>query len=543
MNRYKPNKHCLLAMLVMILAAGCSSKTFPDKTIHIWNVAEWSITNPGVVDQSFDLIADVIFTHENGETRETQMFYDGGSTWKFRFCGTLTGEWQFSTSAEDSDLGGYQGTVVVIEDPDHDANGFITNFGNKWGWQGSGKAFVPQWVMGKEMEYFYDIEAGKIRTDLIEKDIQEFIHAHGFTGFHLQVMESWFDLTGEGPFIGPDIRTYQVLETIVGRVHAEGGACHIWMWGSDGNRENMDGNGPRGILGDPGNAMDLRNLRYLAARLGPLPGWTLGYGIDTENGTATVDQLNGWKDYLEEHMGWDHFIGARVAYDEKGLWALVPSGPRPPHDEKYCSEIKDEHCSWLSGDYIGYTSYRPLYDRYLEALNHHPDKPSFEEDRFRLRNLDNWSYKDYNQELTRRGLWHSALAGGVANIWGNLLPDSDHGGSRSYTAGTIHIKLQIKTYADFFHKRFLVDMETFKTEDPVVLSLRTADMKNMIYYQEDTDVVRLDITGLSEALSAIAVDTRKEYKEIEIGDIDDSITRWEAPYVSDWAIALGNFEE
>ena len=31
--------------------------------------------------------------------------------------------------------------------------------------------------------------------------------------------------------------------------------------------------------------------------------------------------------------------------------------------------------------------------------------------------------------------------------------------------------------------------------------------------------------------------------EIEIGDINDSITRWEAPYVSDWAIALGNFEE
>ena len=76
-----------------------------------------------------------------------------------------------------------------------------------------------------------------------------------------------------------------------------------------------------------------------------------------------------------------------------------------------------------------------------------------------------------------------------------------------------------------------------------LFNFRSADLKNMIFYQEDTDVVRLDNTGLSEALSAIAVDTRKEYKEIEIGDINDSITRWEAPYVSDWAIALGNFEE
>ena len=154
-------------------------------------------------------------------------------------------------------------------------------------------------------------------------------------------------------------------------------------------------------------------------------------------------------------MGWDHFIGARVGYDEKGLWALIPKGPRPPHDENYCSEISDEHCSWLGGDYIGYTSYRPLYDRYVEALNHRPEIPSFEEDRFRLRNLDKWTYKDYNQELTRRGLWHSAFAGGVANIWGHLLPDKDHGGSHSYASGTVGIKHQIKTYAEFFKRRFL----------------------------------------------------------------------------------------
>ncbi len=86
-------------------------------------------------------------------------------------------------------------------------------------------------------------------------------------------------------------------------------------------------------------------------------------------------------------------------------------------------------------------------------------------------------------------------------------------------------------------------METFKTEDPVVLGLRTADMRNLIFYQEDTDVVSLDLEGLPEALSAIAVDTRKEYKEIEIGTLDKFITRWEAPYISDWAIALGNFKE
>jgi hypothetical protein len=29
--------------------------------------------------------------------------------------------------------------------------------------------------------------------------------------------------------------------------------------------------------------------------------------------------------------------------------------------------IGDEYTWWLGGDYIGYTSYRPLYDRYVKA--------------------------------------------------------------------------------------------------------------------------------------------------------------------------------
>ncbi len=69
----------------------------------------------------------------------------------------------------------------------------------------------------------------------------------------------------------------------------------------------------------------------------------MGYGVDTENGVATVEQLDAWKAYLEDHLGWDHFLGARVGYDEKGLWALNPSLPRPPHDEYFRSEVKDEH--------------------------------------------------------------------------------------------------------------------------------------------------------------------------------------------------------
>ena len=530
------------ATVLCITLAGCTgSGNFEQKSIRQWETAEWLLEHPGTEGNPFDLVAEVTFTLEGGSSITTPMFYDGGSSWKFRFTGSEPGTWEFTTESEVPALDGKKGQVAVHGNPDTRANGFITHFGSKWGWQGSERAFVPQYVMGKDLDYYYDLENDMVNENLIEKDIQEFVREHGFTGFHLPVNKMWFDITREGPFENPDIRTYRVLESIITRVHQEGGACFLWMWGSDGPRDHDTGSGPRGVLGAAGNEKDLRNLRYLAARLGPLPGWSIGYGVDTENGTATVEQLDQWKNFLESHMGWDHFIGARVGYDEKGLWALVPRPPRPPSDEHFRSEISDEHTFWLGGDYIGYTSYRPLYDRYVEALNHHPEKPSFEEDRFRLRNLDKWTYKDYNPELTRRGLWHSALAGGVANIWGHLLPDKDHGGSRSYSSGTVDIKHQIKTYSEFFGERFLKEMETFKLEDPVVLGLKTPDLEHLIFYQEQTDKVTLDLSGIPEPLSAVAVDALKEYREIDLGMLEAGTSEWEAPYKSDWAIAVGEF--
>lgn len=61
--------------------------------------------------------------------------------------------------------------------------------------------------------------------------------------------------------------------------------------------------------------------------------------------------------------------------------------------------------------------------------------------------------------MTRRGLYHSAMAGGVANIWGHLLDsgtggDPDIGLSHSYE----HPEW-IRTYATFFEQRFFADYE------------------------------------------------------------------------------------
>ncbi|MCK4299109.1 MAG: DUF5060 domain-containing protein, partial [Planctomycetes bacterium] len=118
-----------------------------DRSARQWEPMEWSLENPTYEGNPFDLVAKATFLHEDsGEKRTTGMFYAGhGSTWKFRFTGTRTGTWEFTTSSEDAELDGKTGTVTVTPNPG--ARGFVTNFGSKWGWTGTGEAFVPQLVM------------------------------------------------------------------------------------------------------------------------------------------------------------------------------------------------------------------------------------------------------------------------------------------------------------------------------------------------------------------------------------------------------------
>ena len=506
-----------------------ADSTFDAKTGTQWSpYLEWRIENSSYEGNPFDLEAKAVFVHQGtGETVTTRLFYDGGDTWAFRFTGTHPGDWTFQTVSADEDLHGWTGTATITENPDPEAHGFMKAFESKWGWQGTETAFVPQYVMGKTPRAYLQ-EDGRVDTLRIDADIEVFVEEHGFTGFHLRGGANWFD--GEDP----DVRFYRAVETFIQRVHKRGGACHLWLWGS-GSREE-EGEGPVALAGGPMSEVDRRNLRYLAARLGPIPGWSMGYGYDTENGWASREELDAWKAFLEGEMAYDHFLGARVGYDEKGLFAVEPQPPRPPHDAGFRSPIADRYTTWLGGDYTGYTSYRPLYPRYVQALYHRPEKPSFEEDRFRLRDSEQWSYKDYNEALTRRGLWHAAMAGGVANIWGNLLPEEDQGGSQPYA-----IRDQIKTYARFFEHRFLKEMQTVY-EGPE-LRLVTPEGTHTIVYREDTDIVRLDLSRMDGRWPAVAVDAKKAYEEIDLGSLTPEVHTWEAPYHSDWAVAVGEWEK
>jgi hypothetical protein len=462
---------------------------------------EWQLPYPDYHDNPFDLVASATFTHsESGETRTTGLFFRGDDIWAFRFSGTQLGEWTFRTSSAEPLLDGLQGTVWI--EPNPGAAGFVIQYGNKWGRSGLNRAFVPQYVMIDDPSAYYNNPAKT--TDMIDT----FLVKHGFNGVHTPVFCRWFDI--EQRQCGrinvadpnPDPRTFEALEDLIREVHAAGGVVHIWMWGDDSRSENPKRWGLNGTA-------DRRLQRYIAARLGPLPGWTMGYGYDLWE-WVSGDELTAWHAFMHEQMGWSHYLGARSS--KNALDQL--------------SEAMD---------YAAYEQHRPDYDLYVQTIETRPEKPAFSEDRFRIR--EPTLEKDYTMELTRRGLWHSAMAGGVANIWGNLIDPM--GGSRILEASAPYPNPEmIKTYSLFFEDRFWADMVRCNHLTDGVCLMRP-NSQHYIFYIEDTDRMIIDLSGMNGRQTAVAVDTRLPYHEIDLGVLSPLEQTWIAPYVSDWAVAIG----
>ena len=448
------------------------------------------------------------------------MFFVGGKTWAFRFTGTKLGTWSFITSSDDKNLHGHTGKVMIESNPRADAHGFLKKLGSKWGWEGTENVFVPQLVMwdyiagGNSPQVFHN------KPELVDRKIREFIVGHGFNGFHVPVIGGrWFDLDAasdrvESTMTEPDSRTFEALELLITKTHQAGGMIHIWPWG-DHQRSQTS----RSLTGGIGGAIDKRLQRYIAARLGPVPGWSMGYGFDLDE-WVTASQVKAWRDSMHRYMGWGHFLGGR------------PVGPNRGTDHT-------TDALWNRGlDYSSYEHHRPTYEVYLAAVQATRGQPVMSEDRFRIR-TGRYPEKDYNEELTRRGLYHSTMAGGVANIWG-IHPDLSPG-------GVYPNKDQIKTYSVIFHDkgRFLADMQVVnhltKNTDTRILFRHSA--QSLVLYRENSDAIQVDLTGMIHPLPAVAVDTRKVYSEIHLGNLQPKAQTIKLPEVSDWVVAVGHFNQ
>ena len=462
----------------------------------MWKCLEWSVDRVSCSGNLFDVVATITFTHsDSGEKRTTEMFYDGDKMWKFRFTGTRTGKWTFTTKSEVPDLDGRSGTVTIKPNPNPNIKGFLTTHGNKFaiqvGNEGKLKAYrfnaymnghrFPRWESfekfgDRKMVLAYLDDAGK----------------HGFDTIFVHVNNNWFNL-GTPRYTdhksrNPDPKTFEILEKVIATVHERGGRVHIWAWGDEARKWTPIGVG--GKNGEP----DKRLQRYIAARLGPLPGWTMGYGFDLQEWTNEED-LRQWAKYMHKHMGWRHLLCGRGRAN---------------------TEL----------DVISYSRYDVRkYEQIRKDLNSDRKRPHLYEERHTyLRN------GDLSMDGTRRFLWKLTMADGMGCFWG-FYPKS------KYPYPEPH---QLRCASEFWKGRFLLDMSPDNSLTDGYC-LKASDRKHYVFYKEDADSIRMDLSKLAGKDEAVAVDAKKEYKETKVGALGRKKQVWKAPYVSDWAIAVGNF--
>jgi len=299
-----------------------------------------------------------------------------------------------------------------------------------------------------------------------------------------------------------------VLETIITTVHANGGRVHIWAWGDESRKWT-----PKGVRGGVNGEADRRLQRYIAARLGPLPGWTMGYGFDLHEWTNEAE-LNAWAAYLHEHMGWQHLL---------------------------CSRGYPLHGPYNINSYDGFGRNVPLattqhgpqsYEEIVEDLRSDLTKPHLYEERH------SYLRKGFTLDMdgTRRLLWWEAMAGGMGGFFG-FYPDSPH----PYPNPE-----QLRMHYDFWHggNRFLPDMQPIDAQSRAPL-LWSASAESGVLYSPDAQSVTASLPATGKPRSVVAFDTLKEAgtwgRDLATVRPSGEPSAFAAPHRSDWVYAVGDF--
>ena len=485
---------------------------------------EWELTNDSYSGNPFDVMASAIFIHaESAEKRVTQMFYDGNNTWKFRFTGTRVGAWSFTTSSEDPELSGHTGAVTIEPNPNDKIKGFLTHRGNKFAIQRSStddlEGYVFMVYMGRVNFPAYlevygpDLKdtAGKTRAYLAEA------MENGFETIFLHVNNNWLKYGArtysEHKSEEPDLTAFRVVETVIAAAHQAGGRVHIWAWGDEQRKWT-----PRGLPGGVNGSVDRRLQRYIAARLGPLPGWTMGYGFDLHEWT-NGKQLNSWADFLHGHFGWQHLLSAR---------GIILSGP--DNINSYDGMGRNVALHTTSGGPKDYQEIVDDLDSNVSTPHLYEERHTYKRPRFQL-----------DMDGTRRLMWWEAMAGGMGGFFGFYPPDSSAFAGHPYPNPE-----QLRTHYTFWHtnRRFLLDMERANHfSDDRTFILENSDNTRFILYKESSDTIQIDFSTMPGPQPAVAVDTKKAYSEIHLGDLQPKAQTIELPTVSDWVLAVGHFKQ
>jgi len=549
------------------------------RTCKMWEVLEWEVANSSCpVSNPYDLVAQAVFTHEGGQTRQIEMFYSGGDKWKFRFCGSKKGKWSFRTVCDgsegthkDGNLHGHVGKITVKDQSDPKIMGFLTHKGNKYAIMDRDdadlKPYVYQVYMNQqdyEQQYnhasrIWDDPAN--RKQLIENYWNNTVE-NGFKIYYVAIFYSWFkkgaldrNMVSTNDLVAPDPDVFDALEYAIKYAHQRGGRTHIWAWGDQG-RNQIPNLLPGGVLGDTHK----RLMRYIAARLGPLPGWCMNFGFDTNELPQPESITSRWANYLNDRMGWKHMLCAR-GWNNKafginsyagfgGSYELTTTRNGPSG----YAEIKQDMADDRTKPHL--YEERHTYNRFKYVAPGSCQEPGDGPDQYGMGDgyacwpvkLSSKEQSRLNETGSRRLIWREQMAGGMGGFFGHFSIRFNSYGPFSQKCGCGYhpesLKRAFGCFRDFWSKdRFRFDMvvDTGRVRSGTGYCLRTKDYKNFVFFIENADSVEIDLGSMPGSRQVIVVDANKEYREISKGRLSAGRHRIDFGSRSDWAIAVGDF--
>jgi len=514
-------------------------RTYAHRTVPLYQTVDFAApVPPGQLDgraSPFDVEAVATFTNAaTGDSFVTEAFYDGGADgsaiYRFRFTPTSLGSWSLATTSDVAALAGLSGTLDAVAANDPGSYGFLTTVDGRFAapvaGTGEPTAIAYQVFMhgGSPLEDLGALptDDGELRSALA--DLLGEAASYGFDAVFVGVWHQWFQLgtsrSDRHDSVEPDPATFRVLEILCTMAHERGMFVHIWQWGDEqrlwsplGIPADADVPGDRGGVN---GVADRRLQRYIAARLGPLPNWVLGYGFDLYE-WADEDQVRSWAEYLL----------ARAARP------LMLTAIEQRRSSQRLFDLGDTTLGLVSDAAAaeaaladGGSPSDALYEAAVTALGAAGGKPVIFENRFLYQRDDLWT-----MDATRRAMWALTLAGGVAAVWGI---DWDLQAAFSHPE-------QLVTYRKFWSGRLTGNLVSSANADGS-LSLMNAAGDSGVVYAEATDVISLP--PLPTGATTWAVDTLAEYERLPVtiptpGPGGSSAPfAWHAPYVSDWALAI-----
>ena len=519
-----------------------------NRSTRMWDCEEYCLNNTTWSGNPFDLVATVTFTHAN-EKRTTEMFYAGNNLWKFRFTGTRTGLWTFSTSSRDEDLDGRSGSITVIPRANSQKKGFLTHVGNKYAIMTEDidhlegyvyQVFMNQQDYEQQHEHGSRILGDPSRSDLIA-DYWKNTRENGFDIYFFAVFFSWFrmgalsinDFSGnaDADLDEPDPALFDTLERAIKYAHERGGRTHIWAWGDNDRKQtpNHLGDGFRG-------KRHRRLIRYIAARLGPLPGWSMNFGFDTIEMPSAEADTTWWADEMNRTMGWPHILTSRGWKDNRfGANSFAGFGGNP-----YDLETTDKGPA--------------DYEEIRKHMEIHRNKPSIYEERHTYNRWNCWPTRvsdpdRLNGTGCRRLIWWEAMAGGMGGFFGHFSERfNQYGPFRPEGPCGYHpdsLKRAFRTYREFWkHGRLRLSMSPDKgrIRGAKGYCLVAADKKHFIFFVEEADSVTIDLNGMPDSQPVVSVDGRADYDKIDKGKLTAGVHTIRLGPTSDWALAIGEFD-